>query len=122
MVYLIIKWSLHNRFIVILGVLALIAAGVHAALNLNVEAYPDPTPPLVEVISQNPGASPEEMERLGGIPLETALNGMPGLEDLRSTSIAGLNDIKCQFAYGTNYASARQEVLNRLGFVSGLPQ
>ena len=43
------------------------------------------------------------MERLVGIPLETALNGMPGLEDLRSTSIAGLNDIKCQFAYGTDY-------------------
>ena len=58
-------------------------------MNLNVEAYPDPTPPLVEVITQNPGASPEEMERLIGIPLETALNGMPGLEDLRSTSIAG---------------------------------
>ncbi|WP_435016950.1 efflux RND transporter permease subunit [Tundrisphaera sp. TA3] len=115
MVYLIIKWSLHNRFIVILGIMALIAAGVHSALNLNVEAYPDPTPPLVEVITQNPGASPEEMERLVGIPIETALNGMPGLEDLRSTSIAGLNDIKCQFAYGTDYWSARQEVINRIG-------
>src|SRR4051794_15559331 len=121
MVYLIIKWSLHNRFAVILGVLALVAAGVHSALNLNVEAYPDPTPPLVEVITQNPGASPEEMERLVGIPIETALNGMPGLEDLRSTSIAGLNDIKCQFAYGTDYWQARQEVLNRLGSVANLP-
>ena len=87
-------------------------------MNLNVEAYPDPTPPLVEVITQNPGASPEEMERLVGIPLETALNGMPGLEDLRSTSIAGLNDIKCQFAYGTDYWQARQEVINRIGFVT----
>ena len=115
MVSAIIKWSLHNRFLVILGVLALIAAGVHAALNLNVEAYPDPTPPLVEVITQNPGASPEEMERLVGIPIETALNGMPGLEKLRSTSIAGLNDIKCQFAYGTDYWGARQEVINRIG-------
>src|SRR5204863_9454290 len=89
--------------------------------NLNVEAYPDPTPPLVEVISQNPGASPEEMERLVGIPLETVLNGMPGLEDLRSTSIAGLNDIKCQFAYSTDYLAARQEVLNRIGAVANLP-
>src|SRR3954453_8379569 len=122
MVRAIISWSLHNRLIVILGALALIAVGVHSALNLNVEAYPDPTPPIVEIISQNPGASPEEMERLVGPPLETALNGMPGLEDLRSTSIAGLNDIKCQFAYGTNYASARQEVLNRLALMSGLPQ
>src|SRR3954452_22119976 len=117
MVRAIITWSLHNRLIVILGVLALIGAGIHSALNLNVEAYPDPTPPLVEVITQNPGASPEEMERLVGIPLETALNGMPGLEDLRSTSISGLNDIKCQFAYGTDYWTARQEVINRIGDV-----
>src|SRR3954463_12283155 len=117
MVHAIISWSLHNRLIVILGVIALIGAGVHAANNLNVEAYPDPTPPLVEVITQNRGASPEEMERLVGIPLETALNGMPGLEDLRSTSISGLSDIKCQFAYGTDYKEARQEVLNRLAAV-----
>ncbi len=114
MVYAIIVWSLKNRFLVVLGVLALIAGGLHAAQNLNVEAYPDPTPPLIEVITQNPGASPEEMERLVGIPIETTLNGMPGLEDLRSTSIAGLNDIKCQFAYGTDYWGARQEVINRI--------
>ncbi len=121
MIRFIILWSLHNRLLVIGGVLALIAAGVHSANNLNVEAYPDPTPPLVEVITQNPGFSPEEMERLVGIPIETALNGMPGLEDLRSTSVAGLNDIKCQFAYGTDYWSARQEVINRIGFVANLP-
>ena len=121
MVRAIITWSLHNRLIVLLGTLGLIVAGVYSALNLNVEAYPDPTPPLVEVITQNPGASPEEMERLIGIPLETVLNGMPGLEDLRSTSVAGLNDIKCQFEYGTDYAKARQEVINRLGFVANLP-
>src|SRR3954467_15604568 len=121
MVRAIISWSLHNRLVVILGVVGLIAVGIYSALNLNVEAYPDPTPPLVEVITQNPGASPEEMERLIGIPLETALNGMPGLDDMRSTSINGLNDIKCQFAYGTDYKSARQEVINRIGAVSNLP-
>src|SRR5437762_3082679 len=88
MVHAIISWSLHNRLIVILGVLALIGIGVHSSMNLNVEAYPDPTPPLIEIIAQNPGVSPEEMERQVGVPLETALNGMPGLEDLRSTSIA----------------------------------
>jgi cobalt-zinc-cadmium resistance protein CzcA len=122
MIRAIIAWSLRNRLIVILGVVALIGVGVYSALHLNVEAYPDPTPPLVEVITQNPGASPEEMERLVGIPLETALNGMPGLEDLRSTSIAGLNDIKCQFAYGTDYWTARQEVLNRIGTVDLPPR
>jgi cobalt-zinc-cadmium resistance protein CzcA len=105
-----------------LGTLGLIVMGIYSARNLNVEAYPDPTPPLVEVITQNPGASPEEMERLIGIPLETALNGMPGLKYLRSISLAGLNDIKCQFEYGTDYWSARQEVINRIGMVNNLPQ
>jgi len=121
MIRAIIAWSLANRPLVLLGALALVAVGLHAASQLNVEAYPDPTPPLVEVISQSPGASPEEMERLVGIPLETALNGMPGLVDLRSTSIAGLNDIKCRFAYGTDYNAARQEVLNRIATVSTPP-
>jgi cobalt-zinc-cadmium resistance protein CzcA len=121
MVRAIITWSLHNRLIVILGTLVLVGAGIYSAFHLNVEAYPDPTPPLVEVITQNPGASPEEMERLIGIPLETALNGMPGLKDLRSTSVAGLNDIKCQFNYGTDYWAARQEVINRIGMVGNLP-
>src|SRR3954470_13928255 len=111
MVHDIISWSLHNRMIVILGAIGLIGAGIHSVNNLNIEAYPDPTPPLVEVITQTPGASPEEMERLVGIPLETALNGMPGLEYLRSTSISGLTDVKCQFAYGTDFREARQEVL-----------
>ena len=80
MVRAIITWSLHNRLVVLLGTIILVALGLYSAWDLNVEAYPDPTPPMVEVISQNPGASPEEMERLVGIPLETALNGMPGLE------------------------------------------
>ncbi|MGV3607788.1 MAG: efflux RND transporter permease subunit [Planctomycetaceae bacterium] len=117
MIHAIIVWALHNRLIVLLATIALICVGVHATLNLNIEAYPDPTPPLIDVISQNPGASPEEVERLITIPLETALNGIPGLEYIRSTSISGLSDIKCQFAYGTSYGAARQEVLNRLNMV-----
>lgn len=121
MIEAIIRWSLDNRLIVILTNLALIGIGIHSALNLNVEAYPDPTPPLIAIITQNRGASPEEMERLVGIPLETALNGMPGLKYLRSTSISGLNDIRCQFEYGTDYEKARQEVLNRITMVD-LPQ
>ncbi len=121
MVRAIITWSLHNRLIVLLGTFFLIVAGVYSATNLNVEAYPDPTPPLVEVIAQNPGASPEEMERLVSRPIEIALNGMPGLDDLRSTSIAGLTDVKCQFTYQTDYWRARQEVINRLNSLSNLP-
>jgi cobalt-zinc-cadmium resistance protein CzcA len=122
MVRAIITWSLHNRLIVILATLLLVIVGLYSANHLNVEAYPDPTPPLVEVIAQNPGASPEEMERLVGIPIEIALNGMPGLDDLRSTSIAGLTDVKCQFTYETDYWKARQEVINRLNALSTLPE
>ena len=122
MVRAIITWSLHNRLIVLLGTLMLIAVGLYSAYHLNVEAYPDPTPPLVEVITQNPGASPEEMERLITIPIEIALNGMPGLHRLRSTTIAGLSDIKCVFTYGTDYWKARQEVINRIALITNLPQ
>lgn len=117
MIHRIIVWSLHNRLIVLLGIAGLIGVGSYSALHLNIEAYPDPTPPLVGVICQNSGASPEEIERLVTIPMETALNGAPGLEYLRSTSISGLSDVRCQFRYGTNYQAARQEVLNRIANV-----
>jgi cobalt-zinc-cadmium resistance protein CzcA len=122
MVRIIITWSLHNRMVVLLGAVALVVVGLYSARHLNVEAYPDPTPPLVEVITQNPGASPEEMERLICVPIEIALNGMPGLVHLRSTSMAGLNDIKCVFSYDTDYWKARQEVINRLALITNLPQ
>ncbi len=121
MVRAIITWSLHNRLIVLLGTMMLVGVGLYSATHLNVEAYPDPTPPLVEVITQSPGASPEEMERLITIPIEIALNGMPGLHRLRSTTIAGLSDIKCVFTYGTDYFRARQEVINRIAMISNLP-
>jgi heavy metal efflux system protein len=121
MVRAIITWSLHNRLIVLLGAMMLIGVGLYSAYHLNVEAYPDPTPPLVEVITQNPGASPEEIERLISIPIEIALNGMPGLHRLRSTTITGLSDIKCVFTYGTDYWKARQEVINRIALINNLP-
>ena len=122
MVRAIITWSLHNRLIVLLGTLLLVVTGLYCAYHLNVEAYPDPTPPLVEVITQNPGASPEEIERLITIPIEIALNGMPGLVHLRSTTLAGLSDVKCVFSYETDYWKARQEVINRIALMTNLPQ
>jgi cobalt-zinc-cadmium resistance protein CzcA len=122
MVRAIITWSLHNRLIVLLSTLMLIVVGLYCAYHLNVEAYPDPTPPLVEVITQNPGASPEEIERQITIPIEIALNGMPGLQNLRSTTLAGLSDIKCIFTYDTDYWKARQEVINRIAMITNMPQ
>jgi len=114
MVAQLIKWSVNNPLIVILATIALAGVGVHSFENVNVEAYPDPAPAIVEVIAQNRGRSAEEMERLVTVPLEVALSGMPGLKSMRSKSLFGLTYINTQFEYGFPYLSARQEVINRL--------
>ena len=120
MVAQLIKWSVNNPLIVILATLAMAAVGVHAFRSVNVEAYPDPAPAIVEVIAQNRGRSAEEMERLVTIPLEVSLSGMPGLKSMRSKSLFGLTYINTQFEYGFPYLAARQEVLNRMA-IAELP-
>src|SRR6202040_155385 len=94
---------------------------IYAYRHVNVEAYPDPAPAIIEVVAQYPGATAEEGERLGTIPLEVTLAGMPGLQYTRSKSLAGLAHLRNQFEYGVDYYAARQEVINRLQFVSQLP-
>jgi len=98
--------------------LVLVFGGLAAFKQLDVEAYPNPVPPLVEVITQPDGWSAEDVERQVTIPLEIGLSGMPGLDHIRSQSIFGLSDVKCYFKWGVDYATARQEVINRLQFVS----
>jgi cobalt-zinc-cadmium resistance protein CzcA len=98
-----------------------LAAGLYAYSVLDIEAYPNPVPPMVELITQPNGASPEEVERQYTIPMEIGLAGMPGLDHVRSQSLFGLSDIKCYFRWGTEYKDARQEVINRLQFMQ-LPQ
>ena len=122
MVHKMIQWAVNQPLIVLLLAVALAAAGGYAFFHVNVEAYPDPAPPIIEVIAQNPGASAEEMERLVTIPLEVTLAGMPGLNTTRSKSLFGLSDLRNQFQYGFDYWAARQEVINRLQFTQGLPQ
>jgi len=95
-------------------VLLLLAAGVVAFYRLNIEAYPDPSPPMCEIITQSSGQSAEEVERYITIPLEIAMAGMPGLEHLRSISLYGLSSVKVQFSYDTDYYFALQQVLNRI--------
>jgi cobalt-zinc-cadmium resistance protein CzcA len=114
MVRKIVELSLSHRRLVLGMALVLAGAGVWAYGNLDIEAYPDPVPPRVETIVQPPGWAAEEVERYTTIPLEVALNGMPGLDHIRSISVFGLSDIKCYFKWGTSYADDRQEVLNRL--------
>ena len=95
--------------------------GVYSFLHVNVEAYPDPAPPTVEVVALFPGASAEEVERQVTTPLEVALAGMPGLESMHSKTVFGLSDIKVLFDYGVDYKEARQETINRLQSMPPLP-
>jgi cobalt-zinc-cadmium resistance protein CzcA len=102
----------------VLLLLAWIACGVYMFLRLDIEAYPDPSPPLVEVITQNPSWSAEEMERQVTVPIETGLFGIPHLQYTRSVSIFGLSDVKLYFDYDSDYFWDRQEVLNRVQLIS----
>jgi cobalt-zinc-cadmium resistance protein CzcA len=121
MVRKLIAWALESPLVVLLLVLALIAYGSYAFFSVNVEAYPDPAPAIIEVIAQFPGASAEEVERQVTVPLEVTLAGMPGLTHLRSKSLFGLSHLRVQFEYGFPYKDARQEVINRLQFTQLLP-
>jgi cobalt-zinc-cadmium resistance protein CzcA len=111
-----VRLSLRKPIVILLLAVAVVAAGLAAFHQLNIEAYPNPVPPLVEVIAQPQGLSGEEVERQVTIPLEVALAGMPGLDHIRSQSLFALSDVKCYFNWGTAYKDARQEVINRLQF------
>jgi cobalt-zinc-cadmium resistance protein CzcA len=121
MVHKLIQLSLNNPLVVIFFVLALSVGGAFSFYHINVEAYPDPAPPIIEVVAQYPGASAQEVERQVTIPLEVTLAGMPGLQITRSKSLFGLSHLRNQFHYNISYKDARQEVINRLQFVSNLP-
>jgi cobalt-zinc-cadmium resistance protein CzcA len=121
MIQRLVDFALRMPFIVLATATVLVIAGLTAYSKLDIEAYPNPVPPLVEVITQPDGWSAEEVERYVTIPLEIGLSGMPGLEHKRSQSLFGLSDVKCYFDWDTTYEKARQEVINRLTFVQ-LPQ
>jgi heavy metal efflux system protein len=117
----IIGFALRQRILVVAMFLALLTAGFVAFTKLNIEAYPDPVPPLVDIITQNPGQSAEEMERYITIPLEVQLAGIPHLTAMRTISLFGLSDVKLQFTYDYSYEEAEQKVLNRLSQLPPLP-
>ncbi|MFI5288408.1 MAG: efflux RND transporter permease subunit, partial [Polyangia bacterium] len=93
------------------------ALGLYSYKQLDIEAYPNPVAPMIEIITQPDGWSAEEVERYVTIPLETGLNGMLDLDHIRSQSLFGLSDVKCYFNWKVDFTTARQRVLNRLGFV-----
>jgi heavy metal efflux system protein len=108
--------------VVVLGIaLMLLLAGVFSFSQLDIEAYPDPVQPRVEIIAQPNGLSAEEVEKLVTVPTEYGLAGMRNLEAMRSISLYGLSDIKCYFSWDSDYYWDRVETINRLSFVT-LPQ
>ena len=113
-------WALDNPLVVVLLAIFLTVLGVSSYLNVNVEAYPDPAPAIVEVIALFPGASALEVERQVTIPLEVTFAGMPGLKKINSKSLFGLSDLKMTWNYGNQYSyqTCRQEVINRMATIS----
>ncbi|HXY35270.1 MAG TPA: efflux RND transporter permease subunit [Planctomycetaceae bacterium] len=115
-----IEWSLDNPVVVIALAITMAGIGVYSFLHVNVEAYPDPAPAIVEVFAQMPGASAEEIERQVTIPLEVTFAGMPGIKTIHSKSLFGLSDLKMNWHYGNQwtYEAGRQEVINRISTIS----
>jgi heavy metal efflux system protein len=113
--------ALKQRVLVAVLLLAVLAGGVFAFTQLNIEAYPDPVPPLVDIIAQSPGQSAEEMERYITIPLEIQMAGIPNITAIRTISLFGLSDVKVQFTYAFTYEQAEQWVTNRLSQLPPLP-
>ena len=111
------KWTV---FVTTRSGLALILTGTVFLIalvfvrDLNIEAFPDPSPPMVEIVTVYEGRSAEEVERRITIPIEVGLAGIRGMERLNSASLYGLSDIKCKFSYDIPNRDARQEVINRL--------
>ena len=115
-----IEFFLTRRAMVLVGFFVFIGAGVVAFALLNIEAYPNPAPTILEISAQAPGLSAEEMERYYSIPIEVGIATTPGLEYLRSISFYGLSFVRAQFHYGVDYYFALQQTLNRLGIISPL--
>ena len=117
MIQRLVALALRVPLIVFAATAFIVIAGSWAYSGLNVEAYPNPVPPMIEVVTQPNGLGAEEVERYVTVPLEVGLSGMPGIDHVRSQSLFGLSDIKIYFTWATPYATARQEVINRLAFV-----
>ena len=117
----IVGFALRQRVLIVVLLVMMLAAGVASFLTLNIEAYPDPVPPLVDVVTQSTGQSAEEIERYITIPLEIQMAGIPNIQAIRTISLFGLSDVKVQFTYDFTYQQAEQWVTNRLSQLGALP-
>lgn len=117
----VVAFALRQRVLVVVLLALTMVAGLIGFLKLNIEAYPDPVPPMVDIITQNPGQSAEEIERYISIPIEIQMAGIPHVASIRTISLFGLSDVKVQFTYNLTYREAEQWVINRLGQLPPLP-
>ena len=113
--------AVNRRFLMVGMFFAVLIGGLIAFNQLNIEAYPDPTPPMVDIVTQSPGLSAEEIERYITIPIETQVAGLKNLTTIRTISLYGLSDVKLQFSFAYTYDEAQQQVLNRLAQLAPLP-
>jgi len=114
----IVAGSLRQRFLILFFAIVLIFGGAYSFKRLPVDAYPDLSPPQVEIITQWGGHAAEEVERLITVPMEVEMNGIPNQTVIRSISLYGLSDVRITFAPGTDNYFARQQAFERLGDVS----
>ena len=117
----IVSFALRQRVLMVVLLAVMLAAGAVAFLRLNIEAYPDPVPPLVDIVTQSTGQSAEEIERYVTIPIEIQMAGIPHVTAVRTISLFGLSDVKVQFTYDFTYERAEQWVINRLSQLPPLP-
>jgi heavy metal efflux system protein len=106
--------AVQRRYLMVGVFVAVLVGGLIAFGQLNIEAYPDPTPPMVDIVTQSPGLSAEEIERYITIPIETQVSGIKNLRTMRTISLYSLSDVKLQFSFDYTYDEALQQVLNRL--------
>jgi cobalt-zinc-cadmium resistance protein CzcA len=116
-----VAFALRQRVLVVALLVLVLGAGVASFLKLNIEAYPDPVPPLVDIVTQSSGQSAEEIERYITIPIEVQMAGIPHVQAIRTISLFGLSDVKVQFTYEFTYERAEQWVINRLAQLAPLP-
>jgi heavy metal efflux system protein len=114
----IVSSSLRQGLLVVFMTFVLIVAGVRSLDRLPVDAYPDLSPPIVEIITQWPGHAAEEVERLITVPVEREMNGVPKIAVARSISLYGLSDVLLTYDDGTDNEFARQQVFNRMSDLS----
>jgi heavy metal efflux system protein len=121
MIHRIVHFALRQRFLVLMVTALMVIAGAWSFRQMPVDAYPDLSPPMVELITQWPGHAAEEVERLTTLPLELAMNGTPHLHVMRSISLYGLSDVILTFDEGIDPYFARQLVFERISDAT-LPQ